>query len=112
MHAVWKIKVPPKVHIFLWLISHNKILTRDNLVKRQSIDDLTCVFCSESETCCHLFFECVVAKVVWREITQITGGNITDMSFESMDTMWLCEKKYEIHNAIHATALGYLEYHK
>jgi hypothetical protein len=30
---VWKIKVPPKIH-FLWLLSHNRILTRDNLVKR------------------------------------------------------------------------------
>ena len=43
VHALWKIKVPPKVHFFLWLISRNKILTRDNLVKRQNVDDLTCV---------------------------------------------------------------------
>jgi hypothetical protein len=33
---------------------------RDNLVKRQNLDDLTCVFCNENENSTHLFFECVV----------------------------------------------------
>jgi hypothetical protein len=54
---VWKIKVPPKIH-FLWLLSHNRILTRDNLVKRPNVDDLTCVFCNEPKTSTQLFFEC------------------------------------------------------
>jgi hypothetical protein len=44
IHCVWKIKVPPKIHFFLWLLFHNKLLTRDNLVKRQNVDDLTCIF--------------------------------------------------------------------
>ena len=29
--AVWGIKVPPRVHFFLWLLSKNTVLTRDNL---------------------------------------------------------------------------------
>jgi hypothetical protein len=65
IHFVWKLKVPPKIRFFLWLIVHNKILTRDNLVKRQSIDDLTCVFCKEEETCHHIFAECVVGSNMW-----------------------------------------------
>jgi hypothetical protein len=32
--AVWKINVPPKIHFFLWLLSHNKLATIDNLNKR------------------------------------------------------------------------------
>jgi hypothetical protein len=44
IHCVWKIKVHPKIHFFLWLLFHNKLLTIDNLVKRQSVDDITCVF--------------------------------------------------------------------
>ncbi|XBI57329.1 hypothetical protein VPH35_038753 [Triticum aestivum] len=31
---IWKIKVPPNIHVFLWLIVHNMSLTRDNLAKR------------------------------------------------------------------------------
>jgi hypothetical protein len=51
IHCVWKLKVPPKIHFFLWLLAHNKLLTRDNLSKRQNMDDLTCVFCNEIESC-------------------------------------------------------------
>jgi hypothetical protein len=28
--AVWNICVPPKIHLFLWLLSHNKLATVDN----------------------------------------------------------------------------------
>jgi hypothetical protein len=51
--VVWKIKVPPKIHIFLWLFVKNKLLTRDNLAKR-SMDDQTCLFCDEPESVSHL----------------------------------------------------------
>jgi hypothetical protein len=37
--AIWKIGVPPKVQMFLWLLSHNKLATIDNLRKR-GIDKL------------------------------------------------------------------------
>ena len=63
--AVWDIKVPPKIHFFLWLVTHNKLLTRDNLAKRQHLDDLTCLFCNKNETVEHLFFDCVIAKTMW-----------------------------------------------
>jgi hypothetical protein len=33
--VVWKLKVSPKLHIFLWLLANNKTLTRDNLAKRR-----------------------------------------------------------------------------
>jgi hypothetical protein len=36
--------VPPRVQLFLWLLSKNKILTRDNLGKRRRVDDPSCVF--------------------------------------------------------------------
>jgi hypothetical protein len=42
--AVWKLKIPPRVHVFLWLLFNNKLLTRDNLNKRQEVLDLCCVF--------------------------------------------------------------------
>jgi hypothetical protein len=42
--SVWKLTMPPRVQFFLWLLSKNKILTRDNLEKRRPLDDNTCVF--------------------------------------------------------------------
>jgi hypothetical protein len=82
--TVWQIKVPPRLHVFLWLWVNNKILTRDNLAKRQHFDDLTCVFCAENESCEHLFFDCVVVKEVWRAVAPLTGcvlnPNLLDIS--------------------------------
>ena len=52
---IWKIKVPPNIHIFLWLIYYNKSLTKDNLAKRRHVDDMSCVFYNEPETIQHLF---------------------------------------------------------
>ena len=31
--AIWELKIPGRVHYILWLLTKNKILTRDNLVK-------------------------------------------------------------------------------
>jgi hypothetical protein len=47
--AVWKIVVPPRIHVFLWLIMHKKIMTRDNMKKRNLNKPKDCVFCSEPE---------------------------------------------------------------
>jgi hypothetical protein len=46
--AVWKLTIPPRVHIFLWLLSHNKIMTRDNLCKLQLHKPEHRLFCSEN----------------------------------------------------------------
>jgi hypothetical protein len=32
--AIWNIVVPPKIQLFLWLLSHYKLATVDNLNKR------------------------------------------------------------------------------
>ena len=39
--SVWKIHVLPRVHVFLWLLANNKLLTRDNLSKRQKLTDMS-----------------------------------------------------------------------
>jgi hypothetical protein len=58
--VMWKIPVPFRLHVFLWLLANNKALTRDNLAKRKSIEDKSCLFCSEDESIGHLFFCCWV----------------------------------------------------
>jgi hypothetical protein len=59
--------VPPRVHFFLWLHSKNKLLTQDNLEKRRAVDDTICVFCTERETICHLFFLTVLLPIKSRK---------------------------------------------
>jgi hypothetical protein len=40
----WKIKVPLKVHIFMWFLYKKVILIKDNLAKRDGLD-VRNVFC-------------------------------------------------------------------
>ena len=51
--AVWSLKIHPRVHFFLWLLAKNKLLTRDNLSFRKSLEDVSCLFCSEDESVHH-----------------------------------------------------------
>jgi hypothetical protein len=87
--TVWMLMVPPRVHFFLWLLSKNKLLTRDNLYKRREVEDKTCLFCGEHETVYHLFYECVVAKQAWNVVSEVIGFQI-GYDFESIAKCWLC----------------------
>jgi hypothetical protein len=62
--VVWKLFVPSRLHIFLWLLANKNVLTRDNLSKRKNVDDKTCLFCTEYESVTHLFYELCGKKYV------------------------------------------------
>lgn len=67
--SIWSVVFPPRVHMFLWLLSHNKLMTKDNLLKRGIEKPPECVFCFEHETVHHLCFGCVVAKRIWKTVS-------------------------------------------
>jgi hypothetical protein len=104
VQSVWKLKIPPRVQIFLWLLSKNKLLTRTNLAKRRKLEDLSCLFCSETETVHHLFFDCCVANGVWSVLADILNlsGNC---NYEYVASLWLANKKIMLANVVNAAAL-------
>lgn len=53
---IWKAKIPYKIKISCWLAEKNAILTKENLVKRNWVDNPTCCFCEDLESTVHLFF--------------------------------------------------------
>jgi hypothetical protein len=63
--AVWNLKIPPRVQIFLWLFPQNKIMTRNTLRCRGIPKPMECSFCKEFESVDHLFFDCIVSKNIW-----------------------------------------------
>jgi hypothetical protein len=71
--VMWSIVVPPRLHIFLWLLANGKVLTRDNLAKRRHVRDKTCLFCLDLEFVQDILFECCVAKVFWQVVTEVAG---------------------------------------
>lgn len=58
---LWKGMAPPKTDVFIWLLLHGRIYTRDFLVTRNLIDIelASCSFCDfDRETVEHLFLHC------------------------------------------------------
>jgi hypothetical protein len=74
------------------VLSKAKVLTRDNLAKRKDLDDKSCLFCNESESISHLFFDCCVAKVTWENVSEVCD-RILGTDFESIAKLWFQDKK-------------------
>ena len=65
---VWNIKVSLKIKVFLWYLYKGVTLTKDNLARKNWNGNVKCSFCNLSESIQHLFFNCPLAKFVWRII--------------------------------------------
>ena len=65
---LWKTKMPPKLHHFLWRSLSRSLATGSNLKRRHiTTDDLCRRCCQEPQTEKHLLFDCPYAQAVWRE---------------------------------------------
>lgn len=62
---LWKVKIPAKIKVFLWLVNKRSILTKDSLIKRGWVGSNLCVMCGREETIDHLFFTCTTASLLW-----------------------------------------------
>jgi zinc-binding in reverse transcriptase len=54
--SVWKLKIPLKIKLFIWLALQGKILTKDVLLRRGWSGFTYCVFCTILESFDHIFF--------------------------------------------------------
>ena len=86
--SVWKLKIPLKVKIFIWLLHRGVILTKDNLAKRNWNGSKQYCFCMNDETIVHLFFGCLMARLVWR-IIFITFGHTKPSNIVHLFGSWL-----------------------
>ncbi|KAJ1689169.1 hypothetical protein LUZ63_013324 [Rhynchospora breviuscula] len=65
---LWSFKIPPSLKCFLFLLSNNKLLTQQQLLKRNLLSlPPHCVMCNQSllEDSLHLFFSCPFTTLVW-----------------------------------------------
>jgi hypothetical protein len=68
---VWKIQIPLKFKVFIWLLYREEILTKDDLVKRNWYGDGMYCFCNNHEMIQHLLYNCTLAKFIWSNSTNI-----------------------------------------
>lgn len=67
---VWDPSLWPKISTFLWLLCHNKILTWDNLRKRNFHGLSICPNCKqEEETIKHLMLSCHIVQKLWEKVS-------------------------------------------
>jgi hypothetical protein len=64
-------------------LANNKTLTREPSKKKKNLDDVSYLFCAESEFVTYLFFECCIAKAAWECIIEITHRQV-GQDFESV----------------------------
>jgi zinc-binding in reverse transcriptase len=62
---IWHSKIPLKIQIFMCLVRKNKILTKENLLKKEWQGSSKCVFCPNFENADHLFVVCPFVKCIW-----------------------------------------------
>jgi hypothetical protein len=94
---LWKSKISLKIKIWLWLIWHNAIATKDNLLKRNWTGDPLCQFCSTHETIPHFFFSCPAAQYVWSLVGMVVGAPTRPGSFAQF-FWWTPQFSHTSHN--------------
>jgi len=88
---IWRAKAEPKCRFFAWTLLHKKILTTNNLIKRNWPNDPTCKLCGvESETPTHLCKDCIFSKQVWALVKIWFGLSGVDVVGEngSLHSYW------------------------
>ena len=72
--SVWKPLAPSKVNFFMWTASLGKVLTIDNLRKRQLVLlDWCCMCKAAGESINHLFLHCNIASDLWNFVFTLLG---------------------------------------
>jgi len=63
---IWKLRIPPKLRIFVWRLVRNILPTLDQLSNRGCILPNICLLCmADAESVLHLFQECQFASAVF-----------------------------------------------
>ncbi|CAN0917038.1 Putative ribonuclease H protein At1g65750 [Linum grandiflorum] len=78
--GIWRWQGPNKIRHFLWLASHNRLLTNEERGRRHLTNQVLCSFCStRTESCIHILRDCCFARQVWHKILPqvITGEELS-----------------------------------
>jgi hypothetical protein len=68
---VWRMKVPPRIRVFLWQLIQGRLPSCDQVAKRHGPSDGRCALCGEIEDCNHIFFSCHLARFMWAGVREL-----------------------------------------
>ena len=87
--SFWRLPIPEKAKFFFWPSYHDKVLTRENLLKRRVNVAANCPFCDENEESLnHVMLQCPFSKAYWQII--FSSVDIPDLpsSFTDVWESW------------------------
>lgn len=97
---IWKVQVPLKVRFFGWRCLMDKILSKEKLLHRGSLNFVSnsaCVFCNGVlESSSHLLLNCRVVELVWKDMAEWLELEFNSMNnFREIFLVWryLCIQK-------------------
>nr|GME04977.1 uncharacterized protein LOC109181186 [Ipomoea batatas] len=71
---IWKLKIPSRIHTFLWLARHDFLMTNENRMKRGFTNSSRCEVCSDEETTKHIIRTCSKAKMESGDSPKVTNN--------------------------------------
>ena len=88
--AIWQLKVPSKIKVFLWRLARHSIPTADVLHRRHIAPHAACLVCGVPDSWKHSLLECNLAKCVWALMNEETVEHICNVE-EHNAKAWLAE---------------------
>ncbi|KAK8697852.1 hypothetical protein V6N13_113987 [Hibiscus sabdariffa] len=89
---VWKIPVPQRVRVFVWLVFHGRLLANAEQVRRHILDSELCDFCGAvREDIEHVLRSCCMAKGVWMRSIPAANRHTFNLPF----TDWLYKNLFD-----------------
>ncbi|KAK1364861.1 hypothetical protein POM88_040422 [Heracleum sosnowskyi] len=86
---IWRLKIPPKVQIFVWKLCRGILPVKVFLYSRlgSSIGSTSCLRCNEDKSINHLLWQCDFVKMVMKLMLEWWGLSNLRM-IADFDTMW------------------------
>ena len=84
---IWKLQVPQRLRMFVWLLTHGKVMTNSKRYKRGFITNPCCCWCHNmEEDLNHVFQSCPKAVAFWAKLKET---NHSSPSSHSTFREWL-----------------------
>ena len=94
--AIWQLKVPSKIRLFLWRLARHSIPTADVLHRRHMIEQAACFICGAEDSWKHSLLECNMAKCVWALSNEEVVEHMCNIQ-EQNPRHWLAEIISSLH---------------
>ena len=99
---IWKLKIPEKFKLLIWLACHNANPTLSLLHHRHIAPSATCSRCGEDdETLLHCLRDCSFSKIIWIKL----GFTTQDPFFEGTVHNWLKNNATGAHSSTFLASL-------